>query len=141
MSNADAVNQDSNIQPARRGQGVAIAVDATARPYDITGINWNSVKYNADSQNSWLYLDLQNDGTSTIYYYFDTVTSSDMAEGTIQAAGATLAQVNAVPKAIPTGVTVPVRIKRDVDKWLVLKSSATSTLRIFPSSDSTVRTY
>jgi hypothetical protein len=136
--NTEAQHQDANIQPARRGQGVAVLVDATARSYDLTRLAWNANPWNRGSQ-EFVYLDLQNNGAADIYYYVTNDSGlPDLNEATIQNAGDALALVNAVPKVLRAGQDAPVRLQRDLDKFLVLKSAG-STLRIFPSSNSSAR--
>lgn len=131
----EAQRQDSNIQGGRRGEGTAVAIDTTARAYDLRGLIWNGQKYYAVYQ-EFVFLDLQNDGDGKIYYYFSPTNTVDLNEATIQAAGSTLANTLAVPKVIRGNTDAPARIQRDKDLFLIVKGSAASTLRIFPSSDS-----
>lgn len=127
----------ANIQAARRGQGVAVTVDTTARAYDLTVLSWNGQGWKAYADEA-LYLDLQNDGANPIYFYFSPTNTVDLVDSTIQAAGSTLALVNAVPKILRAAQDAPVELERDIDKFLIVKSTTgTTVLRIFPSSKST----
>lgn len=131
---SQALEQDADIQPAIRGEGVAVVVDTTARVYDLRGLAWNGQEFLKEFV-GYLFLDLQNDGTNPIYYYFSGVNTNDLNEATIQAAGSTLARVAAVPKVLRAAQDAPVRLRLPRDLFLVVKSTGgTTTLRIFPSS-------
>lgn len=134
----ESMRHNANILPARRGNGVAITVDTTARAHAVTTAAWNGQTYK-ENYDEALFLDLQNDGTNPIYYYFSPVNTVDLNEATIQAAtDANLTPANAVPKVLRAGQDAPVEIDRDIDKFIVVKSTGgNSTLRIFPSSKST----
>lgn len=138
MSQFEAVGQDANIQGPRRGQGVALTVDTTARVYDLTVLAWNGQAF-AGMTDVFLYLDFQNDGANPIYYYFGSDNTNDLNEATVHAAdGSVLALVNAVPKVLRAAQDTPIRIQCDIDKFLVVKATTgSSVLRIFPSSNST----
>ena len=139
MWDSEALRQDANIQGPRRGQGVAVATSAAVTAYDLRGLAWNGQSF-AGMTDVFLYLDLQNDGANPIYYYFSTAADVDMNDGTVQTVGATLALTNAVPKVLRSAQDTPIRIQCDVDTFLILKSPAgASVLRIFPSSNSTVK--
>lgn len=137
MADAQAQNQDSDIQPARKGQGVAVTVDTTARAYDLTVLPWNTIVY-LPSRQVDLFLDLRNEGTNPIYYYFAPNSTVTLNEATVVAAGGTLALDATVPNLIPAGQMISVRCSRTEDPFIHVKSTGgTSTLRIFPSSQST----
>lgn len=133
----ESMKNNANLLPPRRGNGAALTVDTTARVYDLRALAFNGQAYKANVDEA-LFLDLQNDGTNPIYYYFSSSNTVDLNEATVTAAGGTLALANAVPKVLRAAQDAPVEIERDIDQFLIVKSTGgTSTLRIFPSSKST----
>jgi len=138
MGPQEAIHQDADIQPPRRGQGMALAVDGVARAYDIRQLLFNGARQ-VPQYGEHLFVDLQNDGANPIYFYFDTQGATiDLNETTVTPAGNSgnpvLTLSTVVPKVLRAGDDAPVRIRRDQDMWLHVKSSAGSTLRIFSSS-------
>lgn len=130
----EAQDQDADIQAPRRGQAFALAVDATARAYDITNDNWNGNAYQP-GYSDHVFLDLQNDGANPIYYYFDIQGAVvDMNVAIITAAGTTPVLDTRVPKVLRSGQDTPVRIDRVTDKFLHVVSALGSTLRVCASS-------
>lgn len=133
----EAVYQEADIQPARRGEGMAITVDTTGRAYSLQLLVINGNQFQGQYQEH-VYLDLQNDGANPIYYYFDQQgTTVDIAPATVQAAGSVLVASSVVPKVLRANQDAPVRINRALDKFLhLISTGGSSTLRIFPSSAS-----
>ncbi|WP_394825022.1 hypothetical protein [Pendulispora albinea] len=91
---------------------------------------------------------MQNDGVATIYFYFAAASGpavnpvpppADLDNSAILAAGSPLSLNAAVPLALPAGAKYRYEIKRDIDRYLVVKGAAPSTMRIFPSSKSTMQ--
>src|SRR6267378_3823612 len=113
MSNgAESKTHFANVTPPRRGQGTAVATDATVRPYDLTALSWNGQKWRGNVDES-LFLDIQNDGTFEIYFYFSDVSATDLSES-VPAAGTALALSLTVPAGLPAGQTVGYEIERDI---------------------------
>ena len=136
----ESIVHNANILPARRGNGAAITVDTTARAHAVTTSSWNAQTYKENYDES-LFLDLQNDGTNPIYFYFSPTNTVDLNEATIQpATDANLVNANAVPKVLRAGQDTPIEIDRDLDKFIIVKSTGgNTTLRVFPSSKSTLQ--
>ena len=131
--------QEANIQPPRRGEGVAVTVTTISNTYDLKVLSWNG-KEHLPQLHGYVFLDIQNDGANPLYYRFGSTNDNDLNEATVQAAGSTLARVAAVPKLLPAGQERAVRLQLDKDTFLSLKSTGGNTvLRIFPSSDSSTR--
>lgn len=133
----EAQRQDSNIQPPLKGQGCAQTVDTTPRAYDLRLIPWNGQNWHQVLDED-LFLDLRNDGTNPIYFYFATDNTVTLNEATVVAAGTPMAQSGVVPQLLPAGQLLSFRLRRGLDFFIHVKSTGgNSTLRIFPSSDST----
>jgi hypothetical protein len=74
--------------------------------------------------------------TTSVYYHFSPVTSSDLNPSAAISAGSSIAYDNAYGVEIPAGATHEVRIDRDVDDFLVVRTaSGTATLRFWAASD------
>src|SRR5882762_10388933 len=135
MHGAEALHQDANIQGPRRGQGIALTVDVTARAYDMRTLPWNVQSFSAPTD-IFLYLDFQNDGTFPIYYYFSPAVSPvDLDDASVIAAGTPLLLDPKAPKLLRASQDATVRIQCDIDQFLVIKSTGGPTvLRIMASS-------
>lgn len=135
MASAEAVNQDSNIQAPRRGQGAAVTVDTTSRPYDLRSLAFNGAAFRNDLA-EYLFLKILNDGANAIYLLFSPATASDMNEATVTTAGNPIAFDNAVGEPLQPNAVVFYRVRRDTDCFVQAKTATgTSTLRLFASSD------
>lgn len=132
-----AVSQDANILPPRVGQVIALAIDATARAYDITVLSFNGEPWHAVPAQQ-VYLTLRNDSAATnIYYQFGATNTASLDPAAAVTAGVALAYANTYGDFIPPGGVVNVRIHRDQDKFLVVRTATgTSTLRFYASSES-----
>lgn len=137
MSNADAVNQDSNIQIPRRGQCMAQTIDTTARKIDLRLLAFNNLAYR-EGRKEPVFLNLLNESaTATIYFYATNDTgAADLDNNAFIAAGGTPALTNSHCYALLPLGQGSFRIFRDVDFFLVVKGSAASTLRLAVTSDS-----
>src|SRR5882762_3273209 len=136
----EAVSQDANIQPPRRGQVVALTVDATPRAYALTGLTLNAQKFQQNS-NEHLFLTLRNDNATTnLYYLFSDVISAALDPTLAVAAGSPLAFSDAYGDFIPPSSAVNVRIQRGIDKFLIVRTgTGTAILRLYPSSESSLQ--
>lgn len=134
MSSAQSVNQDSTIQPARRGQGIAITVSGSSIAYDLSKVPWNGMQF-TPLRNVSVMLTLRNDGVNPIYYLFGSTNDADLDETFVQTPGSTLALNSVVPELLPVGQRVSVLINRPDDLFLQLKATGgTSVCRIFATS-------
>lgn len=140
MHSSLAEQQAANVVPPRRGSIVALGIDATARPYDLTALAFGGDSYNEKTQ-THVFLTLQNEGTDPVYYALLSATANDLDDTAKIAAGGTLAFANPHAAVIQGGQMHRVRIQKDVDKFLEVKCAATktSTLRIYASSSPTPR--
>lgn len=131
-----AEHQAANILPPRRGAVLAIAVDTTARAYDITTIDLGDV-YKA-AHGDEVYLTLQADGAKVYYHFKETTGGTGLDNTAAVAAGGTIAFADTYGAFVGDGERVQERITRNLDKFLVVKTaSGTATLRIWASSHST----
>lgn len=137
---AEAVSQDSNMQPPREGQLLALTVDATGRGYDLSVLTINSQKFQANVDEA-VFLTLRNDSTTTNLYYKFALTQGAAAAldpAVTLAAGSPLAFTTTSCEFIPPSSAINHRIHRPTDKFLgVRTSSGTTVLRLYPSSEST----
>lgn len=133
-----AIAQDADIQPPRVGQVIALAIDATARAYDLTALAFNGEPWHAVVAQT-LYLTMRNDSAATsIYFQFGVTNTAVLDPAAVVAAGGALVYANTYGDFIPAGGVVNVRIHRDQDKFMVVRTaSGTATLRFYASSEST----
>jgi hypothetical protein len=129
-----AESQAANVTPPRRGAVVAIIADATARSYDLTTLALGGLPWKLN-QADWIYLTLQADG-GRIYFHFRPDAGADLNDATIGAAGTPIAFTNAACAMVPDGGAFALRIQRNTDRYLVMKTSTgVATLRLHASSD------
>lgn len=123
--------------PPRRGSILAITVDSTARPYDLTGLAIGQAEAPEQDINRRLetFLMLQAE-TNDVYFYFDSATGSSLADGTTIGAGSALAYASAYCAVLKAGnQPLKVRIDRAIDKFIILKAASTSgVLRMWVAS-------
>lgn len=135
----------ANIQPPRRGQTLAQAVDATAREIDMTKLAFNGQAWNPGAK-EFVYLTLLNESaTNAIYLHTHTThqVTPDLDPTVVRAAGAgtdpALTNTHA-PFIAPLG-RLDVELERSRDQFLIVRTlSGTATLRITSSSDSSKQT-
>ncbi|HEY6921282.1 MAG TPA: hypothetical protein VI390_06740 [Methyloceanibacter sp.] len=133
MSQCEATQQVDNVTPPRRGSIVALTVDSTARPYDITALAFGST-YRPGIKGDYVYLTLTAE-TNAVYYQFNSATANDLDDTAKVSAGGTLAFATTHAALLPAGQTIRLRIQRDVDKWIIVKAASTSgVLRMHASS-------
>lgn len=128
----EADQQAMNVVPPRRGAILAITLDATARPYNLTLLTMGGVAYNA-ALAQHIYLTLQAE-TANCWYFFHSATDSALDKTAAIAAGATAGYANTHAAYLPAGQSVSHRIKLNVDKWIEVQGSGAGILRIFASS-------
>lgn len=140
------VMQAFNVVPARLGQIIALAVDATSRGYDLTALLWNGVTAVTKAKQDEFFLSFEAE-TNDVYFGFsgNAPGADTILDTTITAAGGTpaldagptftSAQCAKIVNGLPP---VDYRIVRTVDKTLIVKCAAgkTATLRFWTSSKS-----
>lgn len=134
-----AEHQVADIIPPRRGSVWAVAVDSTARAYDMTALNLAGVAPEAAGtrpMDVFLYLQAE---TNDVYFYFDSVTGSALDNTAAQAASAAaVAYANTYAVVLKAGnPPLRVRINRSIDKFIQVKAAAAAgVLRMWASSNS-----
>lgn len=128
--------QAMNVVPPRLGKVAAQAVDATSRVYDLTALALGGATWRSGVKD-FLYLTIQADGAD-IYYALDSVNTGTINDTAATAAGSPMAFGTTAPVVIKNGLSAEVRIARDVDRYLLLKTATgTATARIYASSQPT----
>lgn len=128
-------SQAYNIIPPRRGNGFALTVDSSARVYSLAGIAWGGKTPDAQWLNTGLFLSLINDGTTAIYFRFQSVSTNDMDPTNYVSAGGTIALDNKYACILPPNSYAELRLDPGEDLYLSVKtSSSTSVLRVHASS-------
>lgn len=131
-----AEHQAANVVPPRRGKIIALAVDATARPYDLRALDLAGYIGGDKPDSRHVYLDLQAVG-GDVWLQFSPDTQNDLNPAAALAAGSPLAYDNTHGSRIPQNAERSVRIDRSVDKWLTVRtSSGAATLILSASSES-----
>ena len=133
-----AEEQYANITPPRRGSVWAVAVDSTARVYDISKLalgGYTPEGSKARRNEVFLYLQAE---TNDVYFYFDSATGTaldDTAKQTATTADAAFAATyGAILEA--GGPPLGLRIDRSIDKFIVLKATSTAgVLRMWAASE------
>lgn len=135
MSYSESERLETNKLPARRGAVLALAVDVTPRPYDLTALNLSGVYKPKQADQVCLTLRAV---TADIWYQFSDVTGATLDPAAVLAAGSALAYANTYGAVLPAGQEIRVHIRKDLDKWLIIRTSAaTATLILYASSEST----
>jgi hypothetical protein len=134
-----AEEQAANILPPRRGEVLALAVDATARGYALGSLALGgATPEGAATGRQEIYVTVQA-VTADVWLYFAPATASDLDPATAVAAGGTLSFANTYGWRVPSGTEQAFRLNRAQDKFLVCRtSSGTATLLIRASSPSTL---
>ena len=138
MSGTIVEEQAANNLPPRRGQVLALGIDATARPYSLTSLAFGRTDPPQESpKREHVFLTLQVAGNQDVYFYFASATASDLDDTAKVAAGSTLSFANTYAWRLPVGEERTFRLDRNVDKFLIVKcaSGLTSTLLIAASSE------
>lgn len=128
--------QYANVTPPRRGECMALAVDVTARPYDLTVLPIQGVLPEAaHSRRLESYLTMRAI-TADVWFYFSGVTASDLSAVANIAVGGALSYPTTNGWVIPVGTEVRVRIDRSRDLFLICQTAAgTATLLVRASSN------
>jgi hypothetical protein len=132
-----AEEQAANVLPPRRGEVLALAVDATARPYALSGLTLAGKVPEGAGSRFELYVTVQA-VTADVWLHFASATASDLDPAAALAAGSALAFANTYGWRVPSGTEQSFRLDRATDKFLVCRtSSGTATLLLRASSQST----
>ena len=134
-----AQEQDSSLLPPRRGAVWAVAVDSTARAYDLTAVAFGGspAPEAAGTRPQHVDLWLQAE-TNDVYFYFDSATGTSLANTTTQTAtAAALAFADAHCAVLKAGnPPMKVRIDRSLDKFIQVKAATTAgVLRLWACSE------
>lgn len=128
----------AHIIPPRRGLVLAVAIDSTARPYNLGALAFAGYTPSADSVTpAEVMLTMQADGCD-VFYYFHSATASDLDNTAAVSAGGSPAYATTYAAKVEDGDAAHVMVNRAIDKFLVVKSAsgASGTLRIWASSQS-----
>jgi hypothetical protein len=135
---SEALDQAHDFVPPRRGSVWCVAVDSTARAYDLSTLTLGGFTppANATRRNHVvLYLQAE---TNDVYFYFDTATGAAIDDTAKQAAGAaTVVFANTYCAILKAGnPPMSVRIDRSLDKFLQVKTASTGgNLRLWVASE------
>lgn len=126
----------ANVTPPRRGECLALEVDATARPYDLRSLPLAGFAPKESKANERVFVTLQA-LTADVWFYFASVDNDDLDPTADIAAGQPLAYADTYGDRLAIGSSIRLRIDRQQDKFLVVRtSSGTATLLLRASSES-----
>ena len=135
MSNG-AERQYANVLPARRGQCLVIETSSTATAYALANLELAGFAPKEGKENRHVYVTLTA-LEQACWYHFSPVTAADLSDTAEVAVGGSPAYANTMGACIPAGTSVRIRIDRQRDKFLVLKTASTGgQLALHASSDS-----
>lgn len=136
-----AEEQVASLTPPRRGQVWAVAVDSTARAYDLSKIALGSGAVAPEAggakRRAYVVMYLQAE-TNDVYFYFDSATGSSLANATTQAATAADVLMDAAHCAVLKAGNPPIRVRidRTIDKFIQVKAATTAgVLRMWACSE------
>lgn len=136
-------HQYTELRPPRRGLVMAIAVDSTARPYDLGALDIGNDGQPPDGPsdrprfvNLWMQAE-----TNDVYFHFSDATHNDLADtGKVTAGSTTTPAYDPTYGAVLKAGNPPVyfRLNRTTDRWLIVKAASTAGVLRFwaESSDS-----
>jgi hypothetical protein len=141
-----AERQFFECMPPRRGAVIALAVDSTARAYDLVSIalgGYTPFEAQNDGRHVTLWLQAE---TADVYFYFApgevgavvTTDIDDVSDTASITAGNAIAFANTYgARLVANNGPLPIRINRAVDRFLVVKAASTAgVLRFWASSAS-----
>jgi len=126
----------ANFTPPRRGDTLALAVDATARAYDMGSLSIGGYTPDAGlSRKCEVIVTLQARG-ARVFFHTSSTNAASLDDTAAVAAGGTLAYANTYGAWIEDGGQVSLTFDRRKDRYLVVKTaSGTATLGIWGSSE------
>lgn len=128
--------QAMNVTPPRLGKVATQAVDSTSRVYDLTALALGDATWK-DGVKDFLYLTIKADGAD-IYFVLGPNNGGTINDTAAVAAGSPMAFAATSCDLIKNGDRAELRIARDVDRYLYLKTaSGTAIARIYASSQPT----
>lgn len=129
--------QLAQAMPPRRGSVMAITVDSTARPYDLSALAFGDAAPEASLKGRKQVVLWMQAETNDVYFYFHTATANDLADTSKVSAASPAVFDNAYGAVLKAGnAPVKIRIDRYKDRWLVLKAASTAgVLRFWAGSD------
>lgn len=125
----------ARITPPRKGSVFAITLDATARAYDITGLDIGGFTPSQDAdKRSEVMLTIQA-MAADCYFYFHSATDTAMDKtAAVAASAATAAYVATHCFVVPQNQERTYTIDRSIDKFLVVQGSGAGIVRISATS-------
>lgn len=137
------INMISQCLPPRRGTVVALAVDSTARPYDLSTLIFDITQWDGSGApegslkgRKQVVLFMQAE-TNDVYFAFSPTSQNDLNDTSKISAGSAMAASTAYGGMLKAG-TGPFQftIDRFQDRWLIVKAASTAgVLRFWAGSD------
>lgn len=138
-----AQDQFAECMAPRRGAVIALAIDTTARAYDLKDLPLGGYTPREAGRNPvhvtlWMQAE-----TDDVYFYFAdgevgtvaTTDVDDVSTTAVVAAGAALAFADTyAARLVANNGPLPVRINRAVDRFLVVRGDAAAILRFWAAS-------
>lgn len=132
--------QVAEVLPPRRGAVWALAVDSTARNYDLSALAIDGLAPNGPGDRPrtvaiWMQAD-----TNDVFFHFSPTAQTDLDNTAAQAASSAAAAYATTYGAMLKAGNLPqcFRIMRTTDRYLVVKTASTGgTLRIWAASQET----
>lgn len=132
-----AEHQAANVAPPRRGETFDLAVDATARSYDLRPLNLAGYIANDKLDPKHVFLSLQAvDGDVWIQFSPEDPTVPELNPATVITAGDPLVSNNEQGYRIPQNAELQARINRAIDRFMIVRTTmGTATLSFYASSE------
>jgi len=138
---SEAEQQKATTIGARRGQIVAIAVDGTARSYDLRLLPFGGQAFQQSFKEA-VFITLANDGGVPLYYQLNQDGTADIDPSANIAISNPPAFTNTHCQAIFSNTKEVIRLDRFVDKFIVIRTAGSATtLRLSVSSPPTVQLF
>jgi hypothetical protein len=130
------LEQSAELRPPRRGEVIALAIDATARAYDMNSLNLGGDSVVVDTDRPRTVVMWFQAETADVYVHFSSSNNANLDPATVVSAGSALAFANAHGSVLKYGAqAVGYRINRTQDRYLVVRTSTgTATLRFWAAS-------
>ena len=135
MSTTAVEEQAANLFPPRKSQIIALAVDSTARAYDLWTLTFDG-KTPGSGGRQEVFVQFTAEGTD-VFFCFDSGNTADLSDATTISAGGALAYAVAYgAKLVKDGLYPPVRLDVTKDRYLHVKaaSGTSGTLRFWTCS-------
>lgn len=131
----EVTRQADDILPPRKGQVLVFNVDANARSYNLQAVLLAGFKDNSvNNQPQFMYVTLEADA-GDVYFVFANDNTPTLDPATAIALGGAVVLSNTYCFRIPQNQERHVRINRNVDKFLHIRTSVgAAVLRFYASS-------